>query len=114
MCGPGTMKRAFRSSQSDGGDKHGMGALQCDGCYATSGQCQGQTKEEPLELGCGLWRPWEYAPKQPIEISSIPSPMTVGADDPCGPHWRGVSHWGSWLTIDRLPKKPPRLSISDS
>lgn len=93
MHGPGTMKKAFRRSYSDGGDRHGMGALQCDGCYATSGQCQGQTKVRTA--GGGMWvvKTLGICPKAARRNVSCSSPVTVRADDPCGPNWRGISHW---------------------
>lgn len=38
----------------------------------------------------GAVKTWEYTSKQPVQISPALSPMTVGGDDLCALHWRGV------------------------
>lgn len=54
MPGASTVKMAFRSSQSDGGDRHDMALYYVMGTVSQEANVKDKPREEALEVGCGL------------------------------------------------------------
>lgn len=101
MCMVLALWRWPSEAQSDGGDRHDMGAVQCGGCWTTRGQCHGQIKRRAPRGEVWAIKTLGRCPKAAQGNVSCSLPQELGLTISVSTLER-ISPCGFWLTTDRL------------